>query len=89
MWNLHQFLATQRPSASAAWSNSQDLRAQDLRVLLDDLITRRRLGRAAELLAWDALNVYHDDPKLMVKIWAIEQDSWFLHVFTAILLVFL
>lgn len=85
MWNLHQFWATQRPAAASAAWNARD---QDLHFLLHDLITRRRLGRSAELLAYnaDVLNVFHEDPsKMYAKIWAIEQDSW---LFSEILLAF-
>lgn len=85
MWNLHQFWATQRPAAASAAWNARD---QDLHFLLHDLITRRRLGRSAELLAYnaDVLNVFHEDPsKMYAKIWAIEQDSWFFSILLAFL----
>jgi len=88
MWNLHQFWATQRPAAASAASAAWNARDQDLHFLLHDLITRRRLGRSAELLAYnaDVLNVFHEDPsKMYAKIWAIEQDSW---LFSEILLAF-
>ena len=47
---------------------------EDMRNLMVDLVSKRQLQRASELLGWKRLNVYSEDPAKMTKIWSIQRQ---------------
>lgn len=64
-WTVHWTAGEARESHHAL---------EDMRNLMVDLVSKRQLQRASELLGWKRLNVYSEDPAKMTKIWSIQRQ---------------
>eukprot|EP00435_Cladocopium_sp_Y103_P068007 s830_g30.t2 len=61
-------------AGTAGTGEARALEEQCMRNLMVDLVSKRQLQRASELLSWNRLNVYSEDPAKMTKIWSIQRQ---------------
>ena len=72
-WSTH-WMPNQTPLKGSKVTQELSLVEEQLRSLLVDLMLHGKLQRASELLSWDRLNVYSEDPTKMTKIWSIRRQ---------------
>ena len=71
-WTVHSGEAGE--DRRQARREADEQRMQNLMILMADLVSKRQLQRASELLSWNRLNVYSEDPAKMTKIWSIQRQ---------------